>query len=372
MDQVPQIRYLNAVITQDPAYNELTQPRQAIEAAKYISKSGSIVDKCSDYYCAVFRLAFDLDIPVFIPELKLPTADTTIYSITVMSKISNVMHYGRAFLKVPIETQDLIPQAAQPTDFYGVYWTYGQVLEALNEAITKAYAALVAAGSSVDPAQVPFFSERDGGFDLTAYPMSLYRYPATGNDIVQIFFNSAAYPLVEGWNYYDDTKIGQPPNTNGADFRLLFYNHGTNWLPQPLGAFSTGREPVNDAVCSIRMTQAFTVALPSISAVRLLSSLPSVGEFVQGGEGRLTQKILSDFTPDLSQTGGASRQIYNASFGDARWIKLTSEAPLTDLTLRLVAVDYRGQTYDLLLYSKSEDCNIKLCFAPNDLIEKKK
>lgn len=364
--------YLNIEIN-NAGYDELTDRVKYLDVEKYVSRSGAIVDKANDYYASVFRLVFDLDVPVFIGEMQVPSADglSLIYSMTIRSTIGGVVTRGRAFLKLPYQAADVILHQTQPTNFYNAFWEYAQVNFALNVMVREAYADLIANGSAVAAAEIPFFSydSSSGFFSLTCFPFPLYEYrnPPSG-DRVEIFFNAASYPLIKGWDSYYLTQANELPNADGEDYQLLVYNQGTNYLPQP-AAFITSMTPATPAATSLTATQSFPSALPSIVSINVLSDLPSAGEFVQSSTGSELAKILTDFKPDLSNTGGASIQYYNANFGDCRWVKLVGSGPISQVTVRIEAVDYLGVRHVLKLYSKSEQASMKIAFAPKELVE---
>lgn len=362
--------YLNIEIS-NASYDEANGNFKWLPVEQHISRSGAIVDKAKDYYASVFRLVFDLDVPVFIAEMQIPSVDgiSTVYSLTIKSTIGGVVHRGRAFLKLPIRPADVILWQTQPKDFYNAFWNYSQLCEQMNICMAEAYANLIAAGSTVNAAEVPFFTydSMSGFFSLTCYPMDLYAYPH-GADKVEIFWNAPSYAFIKGWDSYYILEQNRPPDVNGEDFEILLYNNGTNYLPQPT-VFSTGRTPTAPATSSITATQAFPAAFPGIVSVQVLSDLPSIGEYVPSLSGAEQSKILTDFKPDLTTSGGATTQFYNANFGDCRWVKLTGESPITQMTVRIEAVDYLGVRHELLLYSKSEQASLKICFAPNEMVE---
>lgn len=365
--------YLNAEIN-NAAYDEATQPITWIEAEKHISRSGAIVSSAKDYYASVFRLVFDMDVPVFISEMQVPSVDgvSTIYSVTIESDIGGAVHQGRAFLKLPYLPADAVLHQTQPKDFYSAFWNYGVLTQQLNVMMAEAYAALVAAGSTVNAAQVPFYSYDAlvGAIDLNVYPLSLYEstQPLPANN-VRIYFNAPSYPLIKGWDWYPITPVpGGVPAADGKDYWLQLFNTGKNYLPQPT-VFATGVTPAAPTTSSLTVAPSFTASFPGIVSIIVLSDLPSAGEYVQSTKSNEQAKILTDFKPDLSNAGGATTQFYNANFGDCRWIKLTGDAPISQLTVRIEAVDYLGIRHTLRLYSKSEQASMKICFAPKDMVE---
>jgi len=363
--------YLNAEIS-NAAYDELNGRVAWIDAEKHISRSGAIIDKAKDYYASVFRLVFDLDVPVFIGEMVVPSVDgvSLIYTMTIKSTIAGVVHRGRANLKLPYQAADAVLYQTQPKTFYPSFWNYSQICFALNELAAEAYANLVAAGSGVVATQVPFFTPNQGRYDITAYPMNLWAYnkdPAANR--VEMFFNAAAYPIIKGWDSYFVTENNSVPDANGEDYQLLIYNNGFNYIPQPTAAYNQGMTPADITTSSITATQAFRSAYPGIVSILVLSDLPSNGEFVQSATGAEQAKILTDFKPDLGDIGGASTQYYNANFGDCRWIKLSGDGPITQMSIQIVAIDYLGNRHELKLYSKSEQASLKICFAPKSMVE---
>lgn len=338
--------YVDGIIS-NSSHDEFKGPIQFIEARTHISDPKGYIAKASDYYVSLFKFNYTLDIPIWIPEMQIPSKKTLIYSITIKSTRSNgIVHRGRAYMQLPLEDSDTILQTKQPTNLYNAFYTYDQVCFSLNETIQAAYALLTDSSPGIMD-WCPYFTYKDGIFSLTAGDGFYYNDPEPQETRHEIYFNCASYPLICGWNWYGVLIPGQQVDPNGEDYRILFYKPALQGNPNP----------IYGAVAS----QSFQTTLPSIVSIKVLSDLPL--------EGDCDSKVLAVFEPDLSHTRGASQQFYRADFGNCQWKKLRGDHIVRDINMSVRMIDYLGHSHPLTLYSKSEKVLFEICFAPKDLVQ---
>ncbi len=366
------VRYINASLgAASTPFAPL--PAQIVTAEAYISRSGAVVDKCNDYYVSVFRLAFSTDnsVPLWIPRMVAPSIDglSLENTITLRATVGGIVYRGRASMKLQIQPSQIVLHANQPQDSYAFVWNTALFVSIFNDCLLRSYAALIAAGAPLNPLEEPSISYNGTGlFTWNAYPYSLWAEPwAVGADRVEIFLNQESSSMMNGWLLLLVTPPGQPDLVNGEDVRVRLVGNGANYSPPPAGA-QTSPFPTNPATSSIQMLQSNRTVFPGISTIRLVSTLPCAAEFVPGLGGADASAILTDFRPDPSDLG-SEVSIYNASFGDARWIRLTGPQPLTQFTLRLETVDWQGRVRPLVLAGLGQEASVKLCFAPLRMID---
>lgn len=347
------------------------------EASVEVSRSGAIVNRPQEYAVAVFRTVVPYQTPTWIPELDLSAADglTTPYSISLRADVSGTVYRGRAFLQLikrPSEVK--IYTGQQPHDGYTYVWDINEVVQILNDAMQRAYDALLAAGAPLDPAEAPFFSWVQGSVDrirVSAYPYSLWETKDIGStaDRAEIFFNEPGEFLVSGWPYRTMRNDHQVPDPNGEDNLLLLWGNGDNFLPGTGGSGNaqTGIEPATPSQASIFLEQSEASPLPTIDRVILTTSLPIIPE-ATGSAGAGRDQVLTDFAPDPT-VRGKHLQIFNASFGDARWHSLSGTGAISTFRLSFQLRQWNDIVVNDKIYWKGGAPSVKLCFAPLKYLE---
>lgn len=380
MPSAPTVTYLNVTIRGDAPGGTA----KATPAQQEISRSGTIIDDTDQYYVSVSRLRFVVNIPIAYPPIKLPefTADglTTDWSLTV-KYVSNAgaVFYGRAYIKLQIPSNMIrTGLTAPPLDNYASFGSLTEWRDALNDAVSIAYVACDTASGAIMPAPIPFFSISDPGtgrLKLTANPFNHWNQdPSVTANRIDLFCNWSAEPAFGGWDLQQVVPDGSPLDPNGADFMFIARSDGYNYLPEN-AAGSEALAPSNPATTSLVVQQTspcFT--MPGITRISILSSMSVIPEFVpsESGPNNSSEKVLTDFSPDLSQvTLGDNRTtfIYNSAIGDTRWLKMSGGSSLSTFGVRVVTEDWQGIVRPFILKNPSESVTMKLCFAPLNIVE---
>lgn len=360
---------------------------RVVQAEQTVSRSGNIVD-CADGYVAVMRLAYSTNNPIIIAPCTSAqfTTDglTTDWTITMRhTSDTGVLTYGVGSIRLPIEPANVVTgQTKQPDDLYAAFWSIPQWVSALNGATKEAYDKLVALVPSLGP-QVPFFNKEAGSAGLLAlnvFPYSLWEQ--TGRSIGSPGSPKSEYldlgtawkvqPALSGWGLTAKTQINRPLDANKMDYIFQVISDGYNYDPPNLVG-SLALIPSNPSTTAMKIVQQFaTQKLPGIVKVEVLSTLPTMGEYVPGENGKGAQSILTDFVPDTSQVMVGEAQtmlIYNAAIGDARWIKLKGHGPISTFSVRVATEDWLGKSRTFELNGRFEKFDMKLAFAPKSIIE---
>jgi len=375
--------YLNARIQGAP------EPRliSAEPAITNVTRSGSVVEPAREYYVSVHRLAFSYDAPLMVAPVLFPqfTADgvTTRWQITIRyTDVALTEFYGSSFLQLLPDGAPVLGQTTQPSDLSAAIWTQKDFVTILNNAVATAYAACdAAAGGGVLPSQVPFFSEVPNGgglLRLTVFPFSFWdqgsRQPGIA-PFLDIGFPYEVQPIFSGFALRLERRIGQPVSPNAFDYAFIIRSDGYNYAP----ANAAGSESITPTTATNSVTmivnQLFvTQTYPGIVKISLLSSLPSLSEYTPAIAGTTndSERILTDFALDTSAAarGGTQQSfVYNASFGNCRWARLTGKQPIQHFVLNLATTDWLGEQRPLSLFNPSEAADVKLCFAPRKMVE---
>mgnify|MGYP000123789868 CR=1 FL=1 len=377
--QKPSVTYLNVVIRGE----EPSGTAKATPAQQEISRSGTIVGDTDQYYVSVNRLRFVVNIPIAYPPLKFPdfTADglTTDWSLTIRyTNPSNTITFGRAYIKLQ-KPASLVRTGLTtvPLDNYASFGSLTEWRDALNEALAATNADCRAASDASYPAFDPFFSILEPGtgkLKLTVNPYDTWDSAATGGGQLDLFCNWAAEPAFGGWDLTQARPDGSPLSPEGADFQFIIKSDGYNYEPANAAGAESLVPTTSPATLIINQTSpCFT--MPGITRISILSSMSVIPEFVpsRSGPDNSSEKVLTDFSPDLSQvTLGDNRTtfIYNSAIGDTRWLRMSGGTSLSNFSVRVVTEDWQGNVRPFLLKNVSESVAMKLCFAPLNVVEK--
>lgn len=358
----------------------------ATPAIENVNRSGIVVEPADEYYVSVHRLAFSFDAPLIIAPVKFPefTADgvTTSWRIVIRyTDAASAEFFGEAYLKLIPDGTPVTGQTKQPEDLSAAIWYQADLVSILNTAVATAYSACdTAAGGGVLPAEVPFFSliPGTGRLQLTTFPFSLWdqgsRQPGV-NPFLDMGFDFDTQPIFTGFPIRLDTQVGTPLNPNGLDYRFVIRSDGYNYSPaNAAGSESITPTAAASAVAMITRQSFPTQTYPGIVKISLLSSLPTLSEFTPevAGQSNDAESILTDFAIDVSAAAlGEVQQtfVYNASFGECRWARLTGKQPIQHFILNLTTTDWMGTRRPLSLFNSAEAADVKLCFAPRKMLE---
>jgi hypothetical protein len=312
---------------------------------------------------------------MIVPSLDGITLENSI-SLQYFDNGTATTYRGRAYLQLQIPTAQRILWQTQPKSVYAFVWDLSLFVSIMNDAFGRAYTALLADGAPLVAGQQPFVSYDASGsgiMSLTAYPFSVWAEDAGGNlpaSYGKIYMNIQSLAAVNGWllRLETDPAIGIPPNPFGEDIYIRLVNNGLNYLPRPAAGIA-GPAPTAPATSSITFYQPFRTVFPSVTNIRLVSTLPTAPEAVPGSD-NLKSAILTDFRPDSVAQQGSELLVFNAgTFGECRWIKMTNNGPLTQFSLMLETVDWLGTVRPFNLIAPGAEATCKLAFAPKKMID---
>jgi len=381
------VQYLNDEIT-FPVVSTVPDSLKRVQKPllqSFISRSGQIVDVANEYFVAVIRLAISLTVPIFMPEMALPSTDgvSTLLTVTMARVSSN----GTIAVSAPFQIKLQIPvsQRQFPTNmneagFYAVFNHPNELCDAVNEGLNATAAQLPRTGDDM-----PHFPQLLYDPVSKLYSFNVFRYndfvqtvyTTTGNDFAGynipagvelpkfcIFFNHCAYPLMKGFDTFHVTKDDYKPDTNGLDYLLKFRESEDARIPPPLSV----QQPTTPYF-GYKLKQDTPTVLPTLETIRVITDLPNVGEIIPSTDDVETAGILTDFKLDNSLIGSSTTLYYNASLGDARYIKLTGTAPIQAITYRVEALDTYGKVHRIRLQGPGDFFSIKMAFVKNSLVE---
>lgn len=377
------VQYLNDEIT-FPVVNTIAESKQRVQKPllqSFISRSGRIVEQASDYFVAVIRLAISLTVPIFMPEMKLPSTD----GVTTLLTVSMVQWDATNGLTIsdPVALKLQIPESQRQTfatqseaSMYAVFNHPDELCASVNEAIDT----IIASGQLSDSSTLPFnpemiYTPESKLFSFNVYPHDPFVLPVYTTTIAEpdgipaglelpkfsIWFNHCAYPLMKGFNTFHVSKDSYTPSQQGLDYCLRFTPNEDARINKPL--FATG------SFFGYKLKQDTPTVLPTLETIRVLTDLPSVGEIIPSTDDVETAGILTDFKLDNSLIGSSTTLYYNASLGDARYIKLTGTSPIQAITYRVEAIDTYGQVHRIRLQGPGDFFSIKMAFVENSLVE---
>ena len=354
---------------------------KTVSAESLISRSGVIVENASDYYVAVVRLRFTTNNPIIIAPCTSPQfaidGVTTDWSLTVVyDDGAGNKSFGVGFIKLQ-KDNPILGQTSQPTDLYAAFWSPDEWVAAINEALAEANANCILNGGAVD-ARAPYVSfvpGNNGVLQLTVVPLTLWdqRVRPLATPFAELFTSWNAFNVFSGWSLKSETTPNAPLDPNGADWKFIIQSLGNNYNPPNTATAPEGITPTSAGPHSLTIPQRFpTQKLPGITKIAITSSLPIMQEFVPSANAKESRAVLTDFTPDTSNSMTGEPQstlIYNAAVGDARWIKLKGGGPISTFTVRAETEDWLGRVRTYELAGTFAAFDIKLCFAPKRMVD---
>lgn len=391
--------YFNAVFPGPVNTNDFRAPFSQ-EAEFSITRTVSIIPKCSDYYCSVVRFSIPLShVPVQIVDI-LPGCDTygppfpvtprniTPYIIGVRyngvtytqniaandftgvggpNLSANMIFQPTNFTVPPVFQTSLTTQKIDQ-DYNGAF-TYTEIIEMINNALAAAFAVFVAANPGAPQAATtaPFFI-----FEPTTELFSLIApitwattyaqaFPDPTPTTARVCMNNSLETLLTGFRHID--TIDNTPNPSNEN-EFLIEDLGFNGYP--LNTY-----PATPTF--LRMTQDYTmipywVSLRSI--VITTNTLPIVAEAIPTGDintGTASSRpIITDFVPSISRAMDARSVAYYNPSAQYRLADLQQDAPLQKIDLKVYWVDQFNNLFPLRI-NKFEQATIKLGFFKKSL-----
>lgn len=356
-------------------------------AQQYVSRSGGIIDSAQDYYIGVSRLRFSLNVPFIIapPNFVGGVWDRAVgetawsFSVGYVNPANPTAFVGTAFIKIPPPQRLPGTFTSPPTDYSCAFQTMSDWILALNTAASAAFAACVAAAAAAPvpvPATVraPFFSVADPGsgrMKLTMFPFNRWAV-ITDTDDPQftLDINADAIPAFSGWDLFGGTGADQLPED--PNFKAI--SDGYNFSP-PNAAGSESLTPTTPATAALIIQQnSPSFDVPGIVRLSILSTLPVNPEYSSAAvDGKGTELVLTDFSITTGDVIGSNRDVYTYdSQGTAgtRWLKLVGGGnTITEFSIRATTTDWQGIVRPFYLRGPADVVDVKLVFAPVDVIE---
>lgn len=332
------------------------------------TKTTPILDKSSDYYCAVIRFTIPLDeVPLQIMPIIPNQGNPNLTPFFVGFTYAGISYYNQ-LIYVPPNVM-VPPVQNQPfqviTPYYYVY-DYRTLITMINVGLAAAFAA------SPLPGLI-------GGTALAPY---IFLDPATSlfSLIVQPYFTAVTSPLTSLPTIYVNSLL--QTYIGSFSYNFLGYNHPfgndfefilTNPIQeQPYYPPNFGISPGTNAILFYKYTQEYPT-LQYWSSIRKIvitsAGIPINSEAVpsfNNGDTNVSFPIISDYVPAIEGRTGESRTIaYYLPSAQYRYVDLLSDTPLQKVDLKFFWQDRLGHLYPINI-SPYQQIEVKIVFVRKD------
>lgn len=376
-------KYVNNVETPNIPATYLTS--EDPENASYnVTKTESILDKCSDYYCSVIRFAIPLDeVPITICPIVPNQADPDLTPMILGIQYGapgpatffpkNVKYANQGFSSPPV--QNLPTQVITP--YYFMY-SYQNLISMFNTALAVAYTNSGVA--ALLPGYLPPYFFLNPDTNLISLVVSKYFTASSPlaplTFVPRIYMNTITTGFLDAFN----TIFNGFNNPLGNDlyFNLSNPTVDKNYYPGGVNIPATTDPAATLPAVSYyyKFSQEYSV-LEYWSSLRKIiistNSIPINSEYVPGinnqGSIDLDQNgvtvsfpILADFVPEIGTSAGSSRSIaYYLPTAQYKLIDLISDNPLQTIDIKIFWQDRDGNLYPLLI-SILQQASMKIAF----------
>ncbi len=391
--------YFNAVFP-GPVNSNDFRASDFQEAEFSITRTLSIIPKCSDYYCSVVRFAIPLSfVPIQIMNI-LPGCDTygppfpatprniTPYiigirynGVTYTQNIAandftgvggpnlsaNMIFQPTNFVVPPVFQRSLVSQNVDQ-GYQGVF-TFEEIIDMINNALAAAFAVFILANPLAPQAATPApFFIYDPITELisliapitwaTTYAQA---FPDPTPTTARVCMNNSLETLLTGFRHID--TVDNTPNPANQN-QFLVENQGDNGYP----VNTYPAIPV-----TLRMSQDYStipdwVSLRSI--VITTNTLPLVAEAIPTGDTNTgnasSRPIITDFVPAITRAADPRSVAYYNPTAQYRLADMQQDNPLQKIDLKVYWVDQRNNLYPLYI-SKYDQATIKIGFFKKSL-----
>lgn len=362
--------YYNITIPHDPNYGTNPSP---MNYSAY--KTIQVLDKASDYYCAVTRFTIPLTtIPIAICPIT-PT-NGNIYNTGMfigIRNLSNNIYYPAEVLFTPEVNlpafQPVVQQGGKQiiTPFHYIY-SIETMINMFNNALFTSFNAFVLA-NPLDPRALhlpPLLV-----YDATTTLISLIVHQSWSFNTSLVNPNAwVIYMNQSSAQYFDamPQKIYFNNINNQNDYVLLTYNNATNGYP-------TNTFPALPTY--LKMTQNYSTIFlwsPLHKILITSNSIPVVNEqiplinFVNPDQSN-SFAILADFVVQGTEAGDSRELAFYNPSGQYKLIDLASSTPLNKLTIEIYWQDTNNNIYPLMI-GPNDIMELKLAFVKKDLYKK--
>ena len=367
--------------------NSLNNPDKTIVLNYNATKTAPVLDDASQYYATVVKFDIPLSaLPVaifpIVPNQSNPNLSTIQIGIRYggMNYLENVIYVSQTDLPAPSQVGSL-RQVITP--YYFLY-SYDQMIEMINTALSAAYTAAGLANTTTIQGIAPYFiyNPVTSLFSLIVNN-SFNTIPGTGP---QVIFN---YPLFQYLDKFDGSVV---PPLIGANtlysynvYGLVNESFAYNYYGITPPTFATPPFSVMNPIPQpyfYKITQN-SVAVASWNPIRKLlflsSTMPIKYEIIpasntatavnNNNNGVLSSlNVITDFTPQIEYPADSSSVAYYAAsgYGGYRLADMTTNQPLYKIDIKVVWQDIEGNIYDVIIDEYSQ-ANIKLGFIRKSL-----
>lgn len=337
---------------------ENTSGTQFSSLARYdVTKDFPIIYKASDYYAALISCNIPLsDIPILIYPIVPNQPNPNLAPMTVTITY-NGFDYTENLIFVTEDSRDSPPIQNLPyqviTPYYFVY-SYDSMIESFNTALATAFA------NSGMPGTAPYFFI-DYDYQLIKLVVSNYFNPATAN-YAQLSINEYSNIYIDAFDFRYNG-----PSVKDFTFNLNTSNNVCNENGAELGIPGGG-------YWLFSQNYYYLDSWLSIRKILIVSSSLSVYKEYISPDSQLGNQlstapsfnILFDFTPELGtiSLGRAVSRFY--PIGQYRLVDLTSNEPVTRISLQVYWQDKKGNIYPLSI-NINQSLDIKIGFFKKSL-----
>jgi hypothetical protein len=323
-----------------------------------------IINDASKYYASIIRFNIpNFYVPLHVIPIQPNQSDVNLteYSITLEynGDVQQVyLDYVSNIGITPPLPPDQQSNGLQANSIYYFMYEYQQMANFINTAFETAFNNLATKPATVNliPPSAPIitFNERfDNRFSIVCQKQ--YYEINNAQDVngpIKIYFNGKLWTIINGFSS-DDLTTTNAFTLDGRDYQILVndYYKNTN--------LSEFQPPFDGDYFNI--SQQFSTIFnwnPFKRIIFVSNNLPISGENVRGS-GNSTLKVLTDFSPYVSQEVRTVWQY--TSNGENRLIDMNTRKKITDIDLQVFWVDRFDNLYPVFI-PWGQEATIKLAF----------
>lgn len=350
----------------------------SIAASYDATKTIALLEKCSDFYCAVIRFVIPLNsVPLYIMPI-IPNQGNANLTPFVITIFYNGVAYPQSVLFLSEHADISPPIQNQPVQVITPYYfvnTYSVFINMINISLQLAlnasgiqalFPGIKLAWFSYDPAVqlITLYVHDLFTESLTPFP------PLTSQPLIYINTPLQSYLSSFNYIYYGSNK----PNGMEYEFVLELRIGTTPELPIPDQAYGLYNTTPVVPPLYWKFTEDY-ITVEQWSSLRKIivssSSIPIVNEYIpvaNNSNSSVTASfpILTDFTPQIQNSGDAKSIAYYVPPGQYRLIDMISDNPLRKVDIKIYWQDKNSNIFPLEI-GTFEQAEVKLGFFRKSL-----
>lgn len=378
--------YLNVIVEHSPlirtVFQQIPGPPpppiiylagSAPEIASYnTTKTTPILNKASDYKCAVIRFTIPLDqVPLLIMPIVPNQGNNTLTPFFVGISYEGVNYFFQLRYISTVNINIDGPEQNQPfqviTPFYYVY-EYKVLIDMINFGLARAFAASPIPGLIGSTAVAPyiFLDPVTSLLSLITQPYFTILQDPPLTEIPIIYVNTLLQTYIDSFPFI----FQQNDNPYGHDYEFSLLNVTPNQIYYPPNyALSAGSNPIQ----FYRWTEEFPT-LQYWSSIRKIlittAGIPINAEAVPAfgnGDINVSFPIIADYVPEIEGRTGESRTIaYYLPSAQYRYVDLLYDGALQKIDLKFFWQDRLGNLYPIQI-SAYQQIEVKMVFVRKDI-----